>query len=169
MTGMMCGAAGAAAAAAVGSIVPAVTDIVIENTVSSGLCNAGIVFNASGVAAGTNNELFKRHNSVYTLMGDDDAGSPVDHTGEWTPDPVTGSEWEVACISLTSGSWDVEHAAVGVYTSFATADMDWHENRTGGKGYTPGTDQCIAQFRIREVADTGNFVDFEVNASAIQT
>lgn len=154
-----------------GGTVPSVSDIVIVNTVGSGLCNAGISFHDDRTGSGSNDGriLTKRHNNVYTDMGNDDAGSPVDHTGEWTSDVITESEWEVACISEDTGTWDFPYAAVGVYTTLDTPDLHWRENRSGGKGYTPGTDRCVATFRIREVADTGNFTDFEVDCSAVQT
>lgn len=154
-----------------GGTVPLVSNITISNTVSSGLCNAAIRFHdfRAGVGSDDGRILTKRHNAVYTDMGDDDAGSPVDHTGEWTSDAVTDSDWEVAMISLTSGSWTFEHAALGVYTTLDTQDMEWRMNRGGGKGYTPGTSSVFCTFRIREVADTGNFDNFNVICSAIQT
>ncbi len=153
-------------------VVPFVSDIVISSTVASGIANAAIVFSPSALGAGpwTNNQLLKQHSvASYSLMGNDDATVPVDHTGEPWASAVTGSEWEVACISEDIGTWDFPHAAVGVYTSFATTDMRWREQRPGAKSYTPGTDRCVATFRIREVAVPSNFVDFEVDCSAIQT
>jgi len=56
-----------------------------------------------------------------------------------------------------------------VYTSLSTLAIIYGEMRSGGKGYTPGTNTCTARFRIREVADTANFVEFEVICTAIQT
>lgn len=152
-----------------GGIVPLVTDIVIVHQVSPNTgALAGIVFNETTV--GSVEELVKRKTiaGTYTVMGDDDAGSPVDHTGEWTDETAVASEWEVACTSEDTGSWDTSHAGVGSYTTFSTSDMNWYETRAGGKGYTAGTSQCIATFRIREVADTANNTDFEVDCSAIQ-
>lgn len=142
--------------------------LVVVNEVASGLVNAGIVYNYT-TGAFDNNELIKRHNAVYTAMGNDDAFTPYDYTGEPWAAIVTGSEWEVACTSEDTGTWDFPFAIVGTYNTFATADMAWRENRTGGKGYTPGTDSCTATFRIREVADTANFTSFTVQAIAIQT
>lgn len=146
-------------AVAAGGTVPVITDIEIVNSVSSGLVNAGITFAIDGT-------LEKRHNASFILMGDDDATVPVDHTGE--SGVAGGALWEVACISEDSGSWDFEEAAVGVYSDLSLT-RSWRENRSGGKGYTPGTNTVTATFRFREVADTGNFVDFEVICTAIQT
>lgn len=152
-----------------GPVSIAVTNIQIINSVSSGLCNAGIRFNESTV--GSVSSLVKRHNAVFILMGDDDnTGGAVDHTGEWTTDGPAAADFEVGCTALVTGAWDVQHVGVGSFADFTTADMDWHENRPGGKGYTPGTDRADGTFRIREVADPGgNFDDFQVDASAIQT
>ena len=161
-------AAGVVDILAGGSTIPLVSNIIISDSTASGLINVGITFNESTV--GSVEELVKRHfNSVYSVMGDDDAGSPVDHTGEWTSDTVTASAWEVACTSEDIGTWDTPHAAVTVYTTFATSNMNWLEHRPGGKSYTPGTDRCVGTFRIREVADTANNDDFTVDVSAIQT
>ena len=151
-----------------GSTVPLVSNIIISDSTASGLINVGIVFNESTVGSVT--ELVKRHfNSVYSVMGNDDAGSPVDHTGEWTSDSVTAADWEVACTSEDTGTWDTPHAAVTVYTTFASSNMNWLEHRPGGKSYVAGTDRCVGTFRIREVADTANNDDFTVDVSAIQT
>lgn len=152
-----------------GAITPAFSDIQIINTVSSGLCNAAIEFNYTTGGFG-NHQLVKQHNAVHSLMGDDDdTGGPVDHTGEWTASAVTGADWEVACTVETIGTWDFPFAAVGVFSDFTNADMGWRENRTGGKGYTPGTDRCAGTFFIREVADTGNSDNQIIDVSAIQT
>ena len=106
-------------------------------------------------------------------MGNDDANPAVDHTGEWTSDTLVGSPqgslYEVACTSEDSGTWDVPFAAVGVYTSLDTRDMSWHEHRDGGKSYTPGTSTVTATFRIREIANTNNFTEFQVICTNIQT
>jgi hypothetical protein len=148
------------------AIVPSVSDIVIETTVASGIGIASIYFNETTV--GSIEELVKRNVSVFAVMGNDDAGSPVDHTGEWTNQNAVGSEWEVAMTNLISGSFVSEFAAVGVFTSFATANMFWQMNRAGGKGYTPGTSTVVADFTIREVADTGNSTVFQVTLRTIQ-
>jgi len=155
--------------AIIGQVVPLATDMFIESTVASGICNAGITFNELGALDAR--EIYKRHSVANDiLMGNDDAGSPVDHTGEWTTQVITASEWEVACVNLVSGSWSVEHAAVGVYTTLSSAtDITWRMNRPGAKAYTPGTSQCIADFRLREIADTANFTEWEVTARAVQT
>ena len=155
-----------------GAITPSVSDIEIVHSVSSGLVNAAIVFNEPTV--GAINNIVARHNATHFVLGDDDTGcpsscAPVDHTGEWTTGSPVASEWEVACVSLTSGSWDFEFAAVGVYSDFTNSDMEWRENRSGGKGYTPGTDTVTARFRIREVAVPSNFTEFEVICTGIQT
>ncbi|MHA2202044.1 MAG: hypothetical protein ACXABN_19435, partial [Candidatus Thorarchaeota archaeon] len=118
--------------------------------------------------------LTKKHfdagTGVFTDMGNDDTSpTPVDHTGEWTSDTITESEWEVANTSITSGAFNVAHAAVGVYSLLSTRDMLWQIGRTGGKARTPGTSTVVAQFRIREVADTSNFTDFQVTLVANQT
>lgn len=151
-----------------GSVVPNVTDMELVQIVATGQARSGIAFNESTI--GSVESLVQVVGiSGYSLLGFDDQGVPVDHTGEWTDQTVVASEWEVACTSEDSGTWDFAFAAVGVYTSFATADMAWYEFRVGGKAYTPGTDTVTATFRIREVADTANFTDFEVIATAIQT
>ena len=149
-----------------GVIIPAVTDIVIETTVASGTGVAGIYYNESTV--GSIEELVKRNVLVFAVMGNDDAGAPVDHTGEWTDKTAVGSEWEVAMTNLISGTFATAFAAVGVFTSFATANMFWTESRPGGKGYTPGTSTVIADFTIREVADTANSTVFQVTLRTIQ-
>lgn len=151
-----------------GGTVPLVTDIEVHTTVSSGTGNAGIAFSDTNIATLVT-ELVKRNVLVYAVMGDDDAGSPVDHTGEWTGDAVTAADWEVAMTNLVSGTFSFAFAAVGVYTSFATADMQWRQNRGGGKGYTPGTSTVVADFTIREVADTGNATTFQVTLITTQT
>ena len=151
-----------------GAVVPNVTDMELIQSVATGQARSGIKFNESTV--GSVESLVQVVGvSGFALLGFDDQGVPVDHTGEWTDQTVVASEWEVACTSEDSGTWDFAFAAVGVYTSFATADMAWYEFRVGGKAYTPGTDTVTATFRIREVADTANFTDFEVIATAIQT
>ena len=151
-----------------GGTVPLVTDMELITTVASGASRAGIMFNETTVGSVTS--LVKRTGiSTYFLLGNDDQTVPVDHTGEWTGDIVTAADWEVACVSLVSGTWDFQSAVVGVYSSLATADLSWYETRGGGKGYTPGTNTCTANFRIREVAVPANFTEFEVIATAIQT
>lgn len=145
--------------------VPSVSNIYIKHTVTSGPVNARFIANYLGTNA---NKLHKGHNLVYTEMGNDDAASPVDHTGEWTSDSVTGADWEIACTSLITGSWDVEPVAVGTYVDLSVA-REWREHRIGGKSYTPGTDNCKANFRIREKADPTNFTDFTVDCYAVQS
>ena len=151
------------------SIVPSVSDIVLDFSDATAANNVGIIFNDVLQGVGAPNNMVKRHKLVYTVMGDDDAGSPVDHTGEWTPISNDGSLFEIACDSLSMGTWDTEPAAVGVFTSLDTADLLWNVNRPGGKGRTPGTTQVIGQFTIREIADTGNSTTFEVDCTNTQT
>lgn len=151
-----------------GAVTISVSNIIISDSVSSGQVHAAIVFNETTV--GSVSTLVKRHTASFILMGDDDAGSPVDHTGEWTTDGPAAADFEVSCTSEDVGTWNFPFASVGVYSDFTNSDMAWRETRTGGKGYTPGTDTCTGTFRIREVADPGgNFDDFTVQASAIQT
>ena len=146
------------------------TDIVLDFSDDIGPDNVGIIFNDVLQGIGAINTMVKRHKTVYTEMGDDDAGSPVDHTGEWTPDSgVNGALFEVACDSLSMGVWSTEPAAVGVFTAMDTEDILWNVNRTGGKGRTAGTTQVIGQFTIREIADTGNSTTFEVDCTNTQT
>jgi hypothetical protein len=153
--------------ALLGGVTPFVSDIEIEDSVASGQCAARIRFGSTG---GDSRDLYKEHAlGSFSLMGDDDASSPVDHTGEWTTQVITASEWEVAMLSLDSGSFLTTFVGLGVYTTLDTADIIYGNFRVGGKGYTPGTTTGTATFRIREVADTGNFVDFEVICTAIQT
>ena len=150
-----------------GGTIPAVSNIEIHTTVSSGTGVAGIYFNESTL--GSVEEISKRNVLVFAVMGNDDAGVPVDHTGEWTSDSVTAADWEVAYVTLTSGAFTSLFAALGVFTTFATADMGWFESRGGGKGYTPGTSTTVADFTIREVADTGNAATFTVTCICTQT
>ena len=158
-----------------GGVVPFVSDIESIHQVASGSANAGMHFNypTGGVATEDARVLTKRHLTVYTDMGNDDQTVPVDHTGQWTSDVIVPSEWEVACISEDVGTWDLPYVAVGVYTLLSVLGsptvLGWRERRTGGKGYSPGTNSCTATFRIREVAVPSNFTDFQVICTAIQT
>jgi len=158
-----------------GGTVPAVSDILLVLSTASGVARTGIAFHDDRVGLGSDDGriITKRHqgaaSNLFIDMGDDDAGSPVDHTGEWTSDVVTESAFAVACTSEDTGTWDESLAAVGVYTTLDTPDIVWNEFRAGGKGRTAGTNQCIATFQIREVADTGNNTIFEVDCTCIQT
>lgn len=159
-----------------GGTVPLVSDIEIKTTVTIGIGAAAIHFNYPTGGVGTEDArvLTKRNAATFTDMGNDDASPPVDHTGEWTTDTITDSEWEVAWISTTSGGpWTTAYAAIGVYTLLSvlgeTNVFMWRMHRTAGKGYTPGTSTITAVFRIREVADVSNFDDFEVICTSIQT
>lgn len=159
---------------AAGGTIPFVSDIVIVHSTGAGAANAGIHFNypTGGVATEDARVLTKRHLSTYTDMGLDDAVVPVDHTGQWTSDIITPADWEVACISEDIGTWDLPGEVLGVYrllSVLGTITNGWRERRAGGKGASPGTNRCVATFRIREVAVPSNFTDFEVDASAIQT
>lgn len=160
-------------AAGGGGTIPAVTDILLFDTGSTGAARTSIRYHDDRAAAGSNDGriLTKLHQnngaSTYTDLGNDD--TPTDHTGEWTTDVVTESDFEVACTSEDTGTWDESFAAVGVFTGLDTADMAWSEFRGGGKGRAAGTNQCIATFEIREVADTGNNTVFEVDCTADQT
>jgi len=129
--------------------------------------NVGIIFNDTIQAVGTPTEMVKRHDLTYILMGDDDAGSPIDHTDEWAAfgNP---SLFEVACDSLSMGVWSTEAAAVGVFVDMSV-DRIWNVNRPGGKGRTAGTTQVIGSFTVREIADTGNSTTFTVDVTNIQT
>lgn len=167
--------------AGAGGLIPLITDIEIISTSGIGNEIAGIVFNFTGTGSPIipTTAIHKKHKLVFTLMGNDDATSPVDHTGEWTASTDAGllgspqsSLWEVACTSITSGTpgtWDVQAAIVGTYVNLGLRDILWSMNRPGGKGRTPGTDTITTVFRIREVADTGNFDEFGVICTAIQT
>lgn len=161
--------AGSTAVTAEGGVVPLVTDILLDHSDGTAANNVGIIFNDVLQAVGAINTIVARRDLVYSEMGNDDA--PVDHTGEWTPNAgVDGSLFEVACTSLTMGTWSSEPAAVGVYTSLDTENIIWNVNRPGGKGRTPGTTQVIGDFRLREIADPGgNFTDFEVDVTNTQT
>jgi len=150
-------------------VIPLVNDIVLDFSDATAANNVGCIFNDVLQGVGAINNMVKRHKLVYTAMGDDD--TPTSHTGEWTPSAsgIVGSEWEVACTSLTMGTWDTEPAAVGVFTTLATDDLLWNVNRPGGKGRTPGTTQVIGDFNFREVADTGNSTLFELDVTNTQT
>lgn len=149
-----------------GQIVPSVTDIEVESIVAAGICRAGIRFGDSN-ADGPETLNSQKSVAVYALLGVDD--NSVDHTGEFTSSAIVASEWEVALISYVSGTFDTEFAAAGVYTTLDTLAIIYGESRPGAKGYTPGTNTCTANFRIREVADTANFTDFVVLCTATQT
>jgi len=106
-------------------------------------------------------------NNIFTQLGTDlDA---VDHTSEWwSLNPVVGvgANYDIRCASLVSGSWDVQAAVVGTWISLS-ANREWHENRTGGKGGEGiGTDQCIANFEIRDASSLVVLASFEVDCSA---
>jgi hypothetical protein len=152
--------------AIIGAITPLVTDIEVESIVASGICRAGIRFGASN-PEGANALNSRKSVNVYALLGIDD--NAVDHTGEFTAKSIDPTEWEVALLSYVVGTFDIEFAAAGVYTTLDTLLIDYSETRSGGKGYTPGTNTCTANFRIREVADTANFTDFQVFCTATQT
>ncbi len=156
--------------ALLGTVTPLVTDIEILHSDDTGANNVGIIFNDVAQGVGAVNSMVKRHDLSYFLMGDDDASSPVDHTGQWTPNgSVDGSLFEISCLSLSLGVWSTEPAAVGVYTPLDTDNIIWNVLRAGGKGRTPGTSHVIGAFRIREIADNSNSTDFEVDVTNIQT
>jgi hypothetical protein len=144
--------------AAVGGAV-SVTDIVVANNALSGPPGtpSGVRFNDDGSIdeiEGTQQAL------IYTQI----------HSGEWwtgEPDAGIGASYDVRCLSLTSGSWDVQAAVVGTYVGIDTAP-EWKEVRTGGKGGEgPGTDVCIAQFQIRLGSSPFTVLaTFEVDARA---
>ena len=146
-----------------GSGSPSGSNIYVVHTAaaSSGACNSGVAFQSDGTI-----DMIAGTVASRTLLGNDDTTpSPVDHTGEWagTIVSLTGSEWEIACTSITTGSWDTAAASTGAYVDLSTERV-WLVNRTIGE--TTGTDSCNAVFRIREVADTSNYVDFSVHAIA---
>ncbi len=157
----------AVAASSAVDITPLVTDIEILFSDATAANNVGIIFNDVAQGVGAPNNMVKRHKTVYTVMGNDE--QPVDHTGEWTPISNNGSLFEIACDSLSMGTWDTEPVAVGVFVSLDTVDLLWNVNRPGGKGRVPGTTQVIGSFTIREIADTGNSTTFTVDITNIQT
>lgn len=163
------------AAAAPGGTTPSVSNIEILFTGSVGATRAAIVFHDDRAGLGSNDGriLTKKHfaggSTTFTDMGNDDASPAVDHTGEWTSDVIVESEWEVANVSIQSGTFTAAHAAVGVFSPLNTKDMVWQKARPGGKGRTPGTSIVESRFRIREIADPGNFTEFAVKLTAIQT
>jgi hypothetical protein len=159
----------AGASALLGQIIPSITNVTLNFSDATAANNVGCIFNDVLQGVGAINNMVKRHKLTYTAMGNDD--TPTDHTGEWTPSAggVVGSEWEVACTSLSMGVWSTEPAAVGVFTTLATADILWNVNRPGGKGRTPGTTQVIGAMEFREVADTGNNTTFTLDVTNIQT
>lgn len=150
--------------------VPSVSNIYIaEELYPTTLGRCGIVFHDDRTGVGSDDgRILTRRSGVATYydLGSDELA--VDHTGEWTTDVIVESEWEVACTSEDIGTWDTFYAAVGTYTSLDTPDMLWMMLRAGGKGYVAGTDRCKATFRIREVADTGNYADFTVDCYVVQ-
>lgn len=154
---------------------PLATNIEIYKTGGSGVSLAAIIFHDDRTGAGSDDgRIMTAHrvaalDNVYTDLGTDDQTSPVDHTGEWTTDSVTESEWEVACVSVQAGAWDNQHATVGTYTTLDTVDMLWSMVRAGGKGRVPGTNEVESTFRVREVSDTNNYTEFTVKCTAVQT
>jgi len=148
----------------VASVTDPVTILFSDDTAAN---NVGIIFNDTIQAVGTPTEMVKRHDLTYILMGDDDAGSPVDHTGEWAPGG-NPSLFEVRCNSLSMGVWSAEAAAVGVFVDISV-DRIWNVNRPGGKGRVTGTTQVIGSFTVREIADTGNSTTFTVDVTNTQT
>lgn len=104
--------------------------------------------------------------SARRLLGLDD--NSVNHTGQWkgTIDPLVGADWEIACLSMVAGAWDFSAAALGVYINLG-AERLWKEQRTIGEG--AGTDTATGNFRIREIANTSNFVNFTMKGTAIKT
>lgn len=150
-------------------VTPFVSNIYVEHTTDAAIARAGVKFHESTVS--DDGRIISKINGLgnFTDMGDDDDSPPVDHTGEWTSETIVESEWEVACISENTNTWDNFYAAVGVYSTLDNQDMQWYMTRPGAKNYIPGTDRCIATFRIREVADTANYTDFDIEAVAIQT
>jgi hypothetical protein len=160
--------------AAAGGTTPSATDVVMtESTpVGSGRAYTGISFHENANAGGNDGRVITGQSGTTALLGWTDLGTDdaaVDHTGEWTTDTVTESEWEVACTNIVSGTFTSAYAAVGTYTTLDTADITWTCNRiTAGKGRTTGTKQVVADFTIREVADTSNSTTFRVTLTATQ-
>lgn len=137
------------------------TNTVVQKTVDVGQCNSGVDFNNDGTMDDIGPAISDR-----TLLGLD--FNSIDHTGEWHDDSPTGSEWEISCLSMVAGTWDTAAASLGVYVALNVGRI-WKEQRGGGKSYTPGTNTATGNFRIREVADTSNLVNFTMKGTAIQT
>ena len=139
---------------------PSGTNIVVTST-RSGPVGSGCAFQSDGTIDEVGPLATDRR-----LLGLDD--NSVSHTGEWkgTIDPVVGSEWEIACTSMVSGVWDIKAANLGVFIALSSERI-WKEQRTVIEGV--GTDTATGNFRIREIADTGNFVDFTMKGTAIRT
>lgn len=79
--------------------------------------------------------------------------------GEWTlvePLPGIGNSYEIRQASLTTGTWTVEAAAVGVWVAL-TADREW--NLLGGAG----GDTTTGQFEIGLVGASTALISFEVS------
>lgn len=151
---------------------PLVTDIYLtQSTGPSNSIICGVDFRSDG----TIYEVVGLNVSpTYNLLGNDD--TPDSHTGEWVNDissPLTGSEWEIACTSIVSGSWTSfptgsGTGGVGTYVALSS-NREWNVNRDGAKGYVAGTSSCIANFRLRNVSTINNYVDFQVDVTATQT
>ena len=89
----------------------------------------------------------------------------VVNTGEWIDSfsATSASDYEIACTAIASGSWDVAAAGTGAYVGLGTSRV-WRVTRTAMEG--TGVDAVNSTFRIREIADTANFVEATVTASA---
>lgn len=140
------------------------TNIVVQKTVSTGQCHSGCAW-APEDAVGTIDDLGPLF-ANRTLLGNDYDSN--DHTGEWYDGSPTGSLWEIACTSMIFGVFNFNAAAVGTYIDLSTVRI-WRMFRAGGKQYTAGTSWAHGNFRIREKADTANYVDFTMKATTIQT
>lgn len=160
--------------AAGGSITPAATDVTMtHNTpVGSGLAYTALAFHETLNVGGSDARVLTGQSGSAAADGWLDLGTDdntVDHTGEWTTETIVDSEWEVAYTTLNSGAFTTLYAALGVYTALNNTDLVWRCDRlTGGKGRTTGTNSVNATFRIREVADTANFDDFNAILTATQ-
>jgi len=137
------------------------TNTIVQSEVFSGAVHSGVYFNSDGTMDEVGPGL-----TDLTFLGLDQVGN--DHTGEWYDDSPTGSQWEIRCASMVSGTWSGQAASVGIWIDLSGNRL-WRVTRLAGKTYTPGTIVAIGNMEIREVADIGNIVTFTLRAEAIQS
>lgn len=68
------------------------------------------------------------------------------------PEADIGDDYEVRCVSVSSGSWSSSAASVGSWVAL-TSDRAWTISRTDGAGI--GTNSVTAIFEVRPTASSG--------------
>ncbi len=106
------------------------------------------------VTFGSNGQL------SYTASG---APSPNPDTDEWIVQQSgfgDGALFEVAYTSLVSGTGPSSGAGLGVYQALSS-NRSWSLTRSSG-----GSVSGVWRFRVREIANTSNFVEADMSMSA---